>query len=145
MAGSSEDVLEREAVELTERAESVGGQRLDRGMGEVSLNFAGFAHVMASRATLTGRQRTLRWLIERAHGRFQLERLVTFNEKFHPSWRPRFLLYGARTHLPLAALRVLQAEAYVRAPATRAHPRAWRPRPDAADGGLPLPQPGATR
>jgi formate/nitrite transporter FocA (FNT family) len=35
MAGSSEDVLEREAVELTERAESVGGQRLDRGMGEV--------------------------------------------------------------------------------------------------------------
>jgi lysyl-tRNA synthetase class 2 len=99
----------------------------ERGIAEVSLNFAGFAHVMASQASLSGRQRALRWALERVHGRFQLERLMVFNEKFGPVWRPRFLIYGARTHLPRAALRVLQAEAYIRAPRTSARPLRWRP------------------
>ncbi|MEA2449599.1 MAG: lysyl-tRNA synthetase, class, partial [Thermoleophilaceae bacterium] len=107
----------------------------DHGVAEVSLNFAGFAHVMASRATLRGRRRVLAWLLERVHGRFQLERLVTFNEKFRPQWRPRYLVYPARAHLPLAALRVLQAEAYIRAPRARPHPGRWIP--DAGHGSLP--------
>jgi lysyl-tRNA synthetase class 2 len=110
----------------------------ERGIAEVSLNFAGFAHVMASRATLSGRQRILRWALDRVHGRFQLERLMVFNDKFGPSWRPRFLIYGARTHLPRAALRVLQAEAYIRAPRTSARPLRWRP---AANGLAPAPHP----
>jgi lysyl-tRNA synthetase class 2 len=101
----------------------------ERGMPEVSLNFAGFAHVMAADAALSRGQRVLRWGLGRAHGRFQLERLVRFNAKFDPVWRPRYLLFQRRTRLPLTALRVLQAEAYVRAPRERPLKARWEPAP----------------
>jgi lysylphosphatidylglycerol synthetase-like protein (DUF2156 family) len=98
------------------------------GLCEVSLNFAGFAHVMAVEADgLRARERMLRWTLGRLHGRFQLERLARFNAKFFPAWRPRYLLYRHRRELPLAALRVLQAEGYVRAPASAPLPARWRP------------------
>jgi lysyl-tRNA synthetase, class II len=97
-----------------------------RDVRELSLNFAGFAHVMAAEA-LTSRQRLLRWGLRLAHGRFQLERLVRFNDKFAPEWRPRYLVYTGHTRLALAALRVLQAEAYIRPPRRRVSPTAWRP------------------
>jgi lysyl-tRNA synthetase class 2 len=99
------------------------------GHAEVSLNFAGFAHLMAASAALSRRQRILRAVLGTVHGRFQLERLVRFNEKFFPTWRPRYLVYGRWTHLPLAALRVLQAEAYLRPPRTRRLSARWRPVP----------------
>lgn len=100
----------------------------EEGVAEVSLNFAGFGHVMAvDPATLPPRRRALRWALRRAHGRFQLERLARFNAKFAPSWRPRFLLYDRRRELPLAALRVLQAEGYVRAPSVVPLPGRWEP------------------
>ena len=54
-----------------------------------------------------------------------MERLVRFNEKFLPSWRPRFLVYDAATRLPRAALRVLQAEAYLPAPRNAPLPQRW--------------------
>jgi lysyl-tRNA synthetase class 2 len=122
-------------------------------IAEVSLNFAGFAHVMASRASLSGSQRLLRLAIGRVHGRFQLERLTTFNNKFKPLWRPRYLVFGTRTHLPLAALRVLQAEAYIRPPRTTSRPACWKPVADVSshpvadvpDRALVRAQPGATR
>jgi lysyl-tRNA synthetase class 2 len=85
---------------------------------------------MASDASLTLRWRLLRLLLRAAHNRFQLERLVRFNEKFFPAWRSRFLVYRSGTQLPRAALRVLQAEAYVRPPRPRPLPAAWRPLPD---------------
>lgn len=95
---------------------------------QVSLNFAGLAHIMAADAALSGGQRVLRAALRRAHGRFQLERLVRFNAKFDPEWQTRHLLYRGRTKLPVAALRVLQAEAYVRPPRVRALSRRWEPR-----------------
>lgn len=95
---------------------------------QVSLNFAGLAHIMAADAALSGGQRVLRAVLRRAHGRFQLERLVRFNAKFDPEWQTRHLLYRGRTKLPVAALRVLQAEAYVRPPRVRALSRRWEPR-----------------
>ena len=107
------------------------------GVREVSLNFAGFAHVMAADAALSRGQRVLRFCLERVHGRFQLERLASFNRKFVPDWRPRYLVYAERTHLPVAALRVLQAEAYIRPPRSRPLRSGWRP--------LPTPQPSAAR
>jgi hypothetical protein len=45
--------------------------------------------------------------------RFQMERLVRFNEKFSPEWRPRYLIYESRFGLPRAILRVLEVEGYV--------------------------------
>jgi hypothetical protein len=56
---------------------------------------------------------------------------VTFNEKFSPAWRPRYLVFQSRLLLPLAVLRVLQAEGYVRQPR-------WS---RAGDGSLSLPRP----
>ena len=47
------------------------------------------------------------------HRRFQMDRLVRFNEKFSPQWRPRYLVYESRAALPLAIARVLQAEGYL--------------------------------
>ena len=91
----------------------------DRGLGEVSLNFAGFAHVMAAAPDEPQHYRLARLVLMRLHGRFQLERLARFNRQFLPRWRPRYLVYPSRMRLPLTALRVLQAEAYIRAPRER--------------------------
>jgi lysyl-tRNA synthetase class 2 len=101
----------------------------ERGLREVSLNFAGFAHVLAADAVLSRGQRALRWGLQRVHGRFQLERLVRFNSKFGPSWRRRYLYYETPASLPRVALRVLQAEAYVRPPRVRELTPRWEPLP----------------
>jgi lysyl-tRNA synthetase, class II len=104
------------------------------GIAEVSLNFAGFGHLMAAETLERRSHRLARWALQRLHGRFQLERLARFSNKFGPSWRPRFLVYTARTRLPLAALRVMQAEAYIRPPAVRAAQGSWRPAPRPVSG-----------
>jgi lysyl-tRNA synthetase class 2 len=96
---------------------------------EVSLNFAGFAHVMAPGASVTGAHRVLRLALRTVHGRFQLERIVQFNDKFFPEWRPRYLVHEGGPGLPLGALRVLQAEAYVRPPRARHCDSRWQPLP----------------
>ncbi len=104
------------------------GYARERDLRRVSLNFAGFGHLMAPAESLSRRQRAARWALNRGRKRFQLERLVRFNDKFFPSWEPRYLLYPRRTLLPLVTLRVLQAEGYVRAPARAAVSAGWCPR-----------------
>jgi lysyl-tRNA synthetase class 2 len=99
------------------------------GLSEVSLNFAGFGHLMAAETLERRSHRVAAWALRRMHGRFQLERLARFANKFGPAWRPRFLVYTGRTRLPLAALRVMQAEAYIKPPAGRPSQGAWRPAP----------------
>src|SRR4051812_1770350 len=94
---------------------------------EVSLNFAGFSHVMAPRGDLTARERALRALLRVFHGRFQLDRLARFNERFGPVWRSRYLVHRGLLRLPRDGLRVLQAEAYVRAPRARPLAGGWKP------------------
>ncbi len=107
----------------------------ERGVAEVSLNFAGFAHLMtAAAAELETRYRIARFLLSLLGDRFQMERLVRFNEKFLPAWRPRFLVYDSRTRLPRAALRVLQAEAYLPAPRNAPLAQRWAPAPPALSG-----------
>jgi lysyl-tRNA synthetase, class II len=129
--GLSLDAMRRMGGEPNGLNEALVSRALEHarelGVREVSLNFAGFAHLMAADAALKRRQQLMRWVLQRAHGRFQLERLASFNRKFAPSWRPRYLVYGNRTHLPIAALRVLQAEAYVRPPRPRPITSGWEP------------------
>jgi lysyl-tRNA synthetase class 2 len=102
------------------------------GMQAVSLNFAGFAHVMAPGRELPPSQRAMRWLLSRTRGHFQLERLVTFNKKFGPRWERRYLVHREPRRLPVVGLRVLQAEAYLRTPRTRPLTARWEP------GALPV-------
>jgi lysyl-tRNA synthetase, class II len=143
------DVMRRSGDEPNGMSEALIARTLvwarEQGIEEVSLNFAGFAHVMGAQAQPTRGHRLLRRGLELVHGRFQLERLMAFNEKFHPEWRRRFLVYEAHTRLPLAALRVLQAEAYIRPPRSRSHAPLWTPRFDLSDQSLQLPRPGSTR
>jgi lysyl-tRNA synthetase, class II len=97
----------------------------EEGGSEVSLNFAGFGHIMAEGRELNAIQQIARVMLGAFHSRFQLERLSAFNQKFDPEWRPRYLVYGGRTELARAGVRVLQAEAYIRAPRSRPLPSRW--------------------
>lgn len=109
------------------------------GLDAVSLNFAGFAHVMTPGRPLTRAQRVARWLLARTHGRFQLERLAAFNKKFRPRWERRYLVHRGPQRLPVLGLRVLQAEAYVRPPRSRRLTARWEPL--AFPVGSPAPRP----
>lgn len=110
------------------------------GLREVSLNFAGFSHVMRpDPSALSRRQRALRFVLGLLHGPFQLERLASFNAKFFPAWRPRYLVYRGAATMPRAGLRVLQAEGYVpsRQAARRVGDTRGRIAAPAPAGGLP--------
>jgi lysyl-tRNA synthetase class 2 len=110
----------------------------DRAVAEVSLNYAGLAHLLRhpARNRVVGAAR--RWLLARLSRHFQMERLIRFNDKFGPEWRPRYLVYASRRSLPLSVYRVLQAEGYLRAPRLRrALAEASQP------GGGAMPEPAA--
>jgi lysyl-tRNA synthetase class 2 len=90
----------------------------ERGVEEVSLNFAAFARVMH------GPHGPLEWAAGRvvALGNpfFQIESLYRFNAKFFPRWEPRYLVYEGALGLPRAALAVMWAEGQLPKPRRRA-------------------------
>jgi lysyl-tRNA synthetase class 2 len=108
-----------------------------RGVAEVSLNYAGLGHLVRGEphGTLASRLLT-RGALALLGRRFQMDRLVRFNEKFSPDWRPRYVIYESRLGLPRAVFRVLQAEGYLPQRRRRRSSARWRPAPRA----LPLPQ-----
>jgi lysyl-tRNA synthetase class 2 len=89
----------------------------ERGVREVSLNFAAFARLL----------REPEGLLERAAGKaialgdtwFQIERLYRFNAKFFPRWEPRFFMYERRFGLPRAGIAALWLEGQLPKPAFR--------------------------
>jgi lysyl-tRNA synthetase class 2 len=102
----------------------------DRGISEVSLNYAGLAHLIRGERHHNPVVRYVSRLLVRAlSSRFQLERLVRFNDKFAPEWRPRFLVVESRLGLPRTMLRVLQAEGYLPQRTTRGLRGRFRARP----------------
>ncbi|HEX6713946.1 MAG TPA: phosphatidylglycerol lysyltransferase domain-containing protein [Thermoleophilaceae bacterium] len=80
----------------------------ERGIAEVSLNFAPFARLIHGPTCRS--ERLLGRLAVAADRFFQVERLYRFNAKFHPRWEPRFLLYEGLLGLPSAGLAVMWAE-----------------------------------
>src|SRR6266516_1104729 len=89
----------------------------DRGVEEVSLNFAAFARVMHGPR---GRfERLLGRLVALGNPYFQIESLYRFNAKFFPRWEPRYLLYEGALGLPRAGLAVMWAEGQLPKPRRR--------------------------
>jgi lysyl-tRNA synthetase class 2 len=80
----------------------------ERGIDEVSLNFAPFARLIHGPAGAA--ERVLGRIASAADRWFQVERLYRFNAKFHPSWEPRYLLYEGLLGLPRAGLAVMWVE-----------------------------------
>ncbi|UTI66121.1 phosphatidylglycerol lysyltransferase domain-containing protein [Paraconexibacter antarcticus] len=89
----------------------------ERGIAEVSLNFAAFARVMQAPAGALDRAlgRVMRW----ANPYFQIESLYRYNAKFFPRWQPRYLLFEGVAALPRTALAAMWAEGQLPKPALR--------------------------
>ena len=79
-----------------------------RGIEELSLNFAAFARLFSQPS---GRlERHLARLIRLGGPFFQIESLYRFNAKFQPRWEPRYLLYEGALGLARVGLAALRAE-----------------------------------
>jgi lysyl-tRNA synthetase, class II len=80
----------------------------DRGVTEMSLNFAAFAKWIHSPEKR--HERLLGRLIALGNPFFQIESLYRFNAKFFPRWEPRYLVYEGALGLPRAGIAALWAE-----------------------------------
>jgi lysyl-tRNA synthetase class 2 len=91
----------------------------ERGIEEISLNFAAFARLLRDPNGLG--ERALGRLVALANPFFQIESLYRFNAKFTPRWQPRYLLYERR---PLGfartGLAAMSAEGQLPSPIPRA-------------------------
>jgi lysyl-tRNA synthetase class 2 len=80
----------------------------ERGIEELSLNFAAFARWLY--APESRFERILGRLIPLADQHFQIESLYRFNAKFFPRWQPRYLLYEGALGFPRAGIAAISAE-----------------------------------
>jgi len=89
----------------------------ERGLEELSLNFAAFAKWMHSPEKRL--ERLLGKLIALGNPFFQIESLYRFNAKFFPRWEPRFLVYEGTFGLPRAGIAAMWAEGQLPKPRMR--------------------------
>ena len=89
----------------------------ERGVAEVSLNFAAFARLIREPHGLL--ERGLGRLIALGDTWFQIERLYRFNAKFFPRWEPRYFMYERRFGLPRAGIAALWLEGQLPRPTLR--------------------------
>lgn len=80
----------------------------ERGVEEISLNFAAFARWLHSPHNRV--EKTLGRIVSAADRWFQIESLYRFNAKFFPRWEPRYFLYEGALGLPRAGLAALWVE-----------------------------------
>jgi lysyl-tRNA synthetase class 2 len=89
----------------------------ERGLGELSLNFATFARWMHSPSRW--HERVLGRLVALGNPFFQIESLYRFNAKFFPRWEPRYLVYEGALGLPRVSLAAAWAEGQLPKPRMR--------------------------
>jgi len=82
----------------------------ETGSSELSLNFCALTDFLALDRVKTPVRRVVRWGLLRADDVFQLERLYSFNRKFFPEWRRRYICVERFTDLPAVGLAYLHAE-----------------------------------
>jgi lysyl-tRNA synthetase class 2 len=89
----------------------------DRGVTEVSLNFAAFGRLIRQPSGLL--ERVLGKALALGDTWFQIERLYRFNAKFFPRWEPRYFMYERRLGLPRAGIAALWLEGQLPKPTIR--------------------------
>jgi lysyl-tRNA synthetase class 2 len=90
----------------------------ERGVEEMSLNFAAFARYLHS--PRNRRERLLARILRVANEWFQIESLYRFNAKFSPRWEPRYMLYeGSVLGLPRTGLAAMWVEGQLPKPRRR--------------------------
>ena len=82
----------------------------EAGATELSLNFCVFTEFISLERAVTVPRRVLRKALLAADSVFQLERLYSFNRKFFPEWRPRYLCVERLGDLPIVGLAYLRVE-----------------------------------
>jgi len=82
----------------------------ETGASELSLNFCALTDFLAPERMTTPLRRLVRRGLLLADNVFQLERLYSFNRKFFPEWRRRYICVERLTDLPAVGLAYLHAE-----------------------------------
>jgi lysyl-tRNA synthetase, class II len=82
----------------------------EAGASELSLNFCALTDFLAPERVTTPVRRLVRRMLLLADNVFQLERLYSFNRKFFPEWRRRYICVERFTDLPAVGLAYLHAE-----------------------------------
>jgi lysyl-tRNA synthetase class 2 len=102
----------------------------ERGVKEISLNFAAFAKWIHSPERR--HERILGKLVALGNRYFQIESLYRFNAKFFPRWEPRYLVYEGTLGLPRCGVAAMWAEGQLPKPTLPrrrgAHAPAWQAR-----------------
>ena len=88
----------------------------ERGASELSLNFCALTDFLAPERVTTPVRRLVRRGLLLADNVFQLERLYSFNRKFFPEWRRRYICVERFTDLPAVGLAYLHAESLLALP-----------------------------
>ena len=89
--------------------ETLGWAR-EMGASELSLNFCALTDFLSPERVTTPVRRLVRRGLLLADNVFQLERLYSFNRKFFPEWRRRYICVERFTDLPAVGLAYLHAE-----------------------------------
>ena len=97
----------------------------ETGASELSLNFCALTDFLSPDRVKTPVERVVRRGILLADNMFQLERLYSFNRKFFPEWRRRYICVERLTDLPAVGLAYLHAESLL------VPPRPWTRRREA--------------
>ncbi len=82
----------------------------ETGASELSLNFCALTDFLAPERVTTPVRRVVRRGLLVVDKLFQLERLYSFNRKFFPEWRPRYICVEHLADLPAVGLAYLHAE-----------------------------------
>jgi lysyl-tRNA synthetase, class II len=82
----------------------------EAGASELSLNFCALTDFLVPERVTTPVRRLVRRALLLADNVFQLERLYSFNRKFFPEWRRRYICVERFTDLPAVGLAYLHAE-----------------------------------
>jgi lysyl-tRNA synthetase class 2 len=77
---------------------------------EVSLNFCALTEFISPERAVTMPRRLVRRVLLAGDRVFQLERLHSFNRKFFPEWRPRYLCVEKISDLAVVGLAYLRVE-----------------------------------